>query len=114
MIKIDLEDLTRGEVPSLIGYARGERARRHFRLAEFDLQDEPVTITAPSNLRTLTPSFVQGFLGDSLLGLGEAKFRQHYLFVGFGETARVSLEAGFNRILLDRSTLDRSTLERVA
>jgi hypothetical protein len=99
---IDLTELTKGEVRSLIGYSRGERARKHFQLDLIDRQPGTVEVRAPENLRTVTPSFVQGFFGNSILDLGEAEFRRKYQFVGLGERARQSVEAGINRVLMKR------------
>lgn len=103
MTTIDLSVLTKNEIPSLIGWNRGERARVHFGLEALDSAADAVVVQAPADLRTLTPSFVQGFLGDSLLKLGEPAFRRHYVFTGFSQSARDSLELGINRILMQRA-----------
>lgn len=103
MATIDLTDLTRNEVRSLIGYERGERARDHFELSKLDQVAEPILLTAPANLRTLTPSFVQGFLGNSILTLGLDAFRKHYLFDGFSALQTKSIETGIDRVLMKRS-----------
>ncbi len=102
MRTIDLTELTRNEVRSLIGYARGERARAHFDLDRLDRESGPITVTAPPNLRTLTTSFVQGLFGNSVLLLGEPAFRKHYQFDGFGVLALQSLENGIDRIMMKR------------
>jgi hypothetical protein len=103
MTTIDLTDLTRGEVTSLIGYTRGENARKHFGLDELDHAAGPIEVRSPANLRTLTPSFVQGFFGDSILTLGEDAFRRHYVFERFSSQALHSVDAGIDRVLMKRS-----------
>ncbi|MEO9592839.1 MULTISPECIES: hypothetical protein [Bacteria] len=103
MATIDLTELTRNEVRSLIGYERGERARDYFELGKLDRGVESIRVTAPANLRTLTPSFVQGFLGNSILSLGLEAFRNHYLFDGFSALQIQSIETGIDRVLMKRS-----------
>lgn len=73
---IDLERLTgAGKVHNLSGRERGLAARELFQLDALDASVEAVEIIVPDYVYSLTPSFVQGFLGASLRAVGNDKFK---------------------------------------
>jgi hypothetical protein len=105
MTKVDLKQLTRGEVAVLLGFDYGKRARDHFRLDELDQDTEPVELVLPEELDTIAPSFVQGFFGKSALRFGDKqRFYAHYLFRGWPEDMILQIDTGLSRALMDRSS----------
>ncbi|WP_146010358.1 hypothetical protein [Acidimangrovimonas sediminis] len=99
MAQVDLKDLTRGEVRMLTGQPRGFNARKHYHMDDLDLSDEPVTIVAPEDLDTVTPSFVQGFLATSLRSLGEEKFRTKFNFDRLPSLLQDDFRLGIERVV---------------
>jgi hypothetical protein len=81
MRKIDLSELTRGEVHNLIGHERGLAARRKFNLDAADASGEAILIFVPNDLFTITPSFFQGMLAESVRAAGSREqFLARYRF----------------------------------
>ena len=99
---IDLTEMTRGEVNILVGYSYGEKARLSYDLDAVDEQDIPVTIILPHELETITPSFVQGFFGKSVLKVGRKKFFEHYKFQDWPRSLMDQVNAGIELALMDR------------
>ncbi len=101
MPTIDLTVLTRGEVRSLIGQDRGVAARNEFKLDELDQSGDEVIVLVPQDMRTLTPSFVQGLFAGSVGRLGEHGFFSHYKF---NAPAHIldDVRSGIDRILTSR------------
>jgi hypothetical protein len=80
---IDLEGLTgAGKVHNLSGRQRGLAAREMFGLDHLDQLDEPVEVIVPSYVYSVTPSFVQGFFGESVKAFGNdtTRFKNHFHF----------------------------------
>ncbi|MBM2322034.1 MULTISPECIES: hypothetical protein [Marivita] len=108
MTQIDLSRLTRNEVTMLTGHPRGLSARELFDLDSLDSFDEPVDIVAPTNLDTITPSFVQGFLAGSLSHMGVEKLRLKYRLSKLPDVLREDFETGIQRLLLHRQGLEKA------
>jgi hypothetical protein len=105
MTKIELEKLTKREVRSLSGQDRGLHARIFFKLDELDELNEPIVVSAPDDLAAITPSFVQGMFGKSVLRLGQVSFFKHYIFE-FSTDLMKDVESGVERILFKRRPQD--------
>jgi hypothetical protein len=101
MQQIDFAVLTRGEVRSLIGHERGVAARDEFKLDELDQGADEVVVLVPSDMRTLTPSFLQGLFAGSVSHLGELGFFKHYKFDAPAHILD-DVRAGVDRILTSR------------
>ena len=100
--KIDLSEMTRGEVSILVGYAYGQRARGHYKLDALDDEIEPVVVARPPELETITPSFVQGFFGRSVLKIGRDNFYRRYRFEDWPKGLLDQVDAGLELALMDR------------
>ncbi|HEX7782134.1 MAG TPA: hypothetical protein VF509_04955 [Sphingobium sp.] len=80
---IDLEQLTgAGKVHNLSGRERGLAARELFQLDALDADPQPVDVLVPDYVYSLTPSFVQGFFGQSVQAFGNDpdRFKTHFRF----------------------------------
>lgn len=99
---LDLSDMTRGEVSILIGYRYGEKARANYRLDDLDLSGDPIVVIRPPELRTITPSFVQGFFGKSALRFGRDEFYKRYRFSDWPKSLLDQVDAGVELALMDR------------
>lgn len=107
MAAIDLEVLTQGKVHNLSGRLRGLAAREKFGLDQIDRQGGVVELRVPSYVYAVTPSFVQGLLGESLRirhGNVEA-FRKAYRFVAPAVVLE-QLERGISAIATSRDIAD--------
>lgn len=104
---LDLSRMTRGEVSILIGYKYGERARAEYGLDRLDQQNEAVDVILPPELKTITPSFVQGFFGKSALVLGRAEFFERYHFLNWPRALLDQIEAGIELALMERPLVQR-------
>lgn len=79
--KIDLSELTMGEVFNLAGHDRGVAAREKFNLSQLDGQPEEVLVTFPKGFRGLSSSFFQGMFAASVQAMGSVqRFFEHYRF----------------------------------
>jgi hypothetical protein len=101
MTTLNLVTVAGDEIRVLIGIDRGEQARGILKLDLLDIAPEPVVVTAPAHLKTLTPSFVQGLFAGSVHRLGEEEFFRHYRFE-VPETILQDVRAGVDRILTSR------------
>lgn len=97
---VDLNRLTKGKVGMLTGHVRGEQARGMFNLDSIGERDEMWTFTAPSNLDTITPSFVQGLLGASLHRLGAERLRALLDLTRLPAILQEDFELGLQRLEL--------------
>lgn len=105
MKTIDLEELTGdGRVHNLSGRLRGLKAREHFQLDDIDNGEEVAEVHVPSYVYSLTPSFVQGLLGESIRATGNdvTKFRSKFHFVAPAVVLQ-QLERGISAIMTDRN-----------
>ncbi|PHQ63059.1 MAG: hypothetical protein COC10_08145 [Sphingobium sp.] len=83
MTAIDLEQLTgAGKVHNLSGRERGLAARELFDLDKLDADAQPVDVIVPEYVYSLTPSFVQGFFGQSVrtFEYDTERFKAHFRF----------------------------------
>jgi hypothetical protein len=101
MPTINLTVLTRGEVRSLIGQDRGLAARGEFKLDKLDEDNSEVVVVVPPDMRTLTPSFIQGLFAGSVGHLGEQGFFAHYKFDAPAHIMN-DVRSGIDRILTSR------------
>lgn len=102
MVSIDLKTLTKPGSRVLIGHENGVAARQHFQLDYLDSGREVVTVVVPQELRSLTPSFVQGMFAGSVHKLGPTEFFRRYKF----EAPKYIIEdirSGVDRALADRA-----------
>lgn len=105
MKTIDLEELTgHGKVQNLSGRVRGLAARELFKLDELDRTGEDAELVVPPYVYSLTPSFVQGLLGESVRASGNDvnRFRQRFRFIAPAVVLQ-QLERGLSAILTDRN-----------
>lgn len=102
MTKIDLLQLTNGEVFMLTGAPRGVQARVEFGLDDLELgdDDDVITFSAPADLDTITPSFVQGFLARSVQNLGVEKFSSKFDFSRLPEHLIRDFKVGIERLTM--------------
>lgn len=103
MHQIDLGKLTKGEVRMLSGHPRGLKAREYFNLDALDAQPEPVSVLAPRDLDTITPSFIQGFLADSLSSLGSESFPSKFDLSQLSSLLREDFRVGMDRLIRQRA-----------
>ena len=69
--QIDLAPLTAGGAVAVIsGRERGEGARRDFDLPGLDTLEETINVLVPEHVRAITPSFVLGMFGASVVQCG--------------------------------------------
>lgn len=104
MKTIDLDQLTaHGKVQNLSGRVRGLAAREYFNLDEIDKSSETAELHIPGYIYSLTPSFVQGLLGESVRALNNnvAEFRKKYHFVAPAVVLQ-QLERGISAIVTNR------------
>lgn len=100
MAQIDLKLLTKGEVFMLSGAPRGVAARELFKLDQLEQTDEAISICAPEDLDTVTPSFVQGFLAKSVVNLGAERFKSRFDLSGLPEYLAKDFLVGIERLLM--------------
>ena len=104
MTKIDLVELTKGEVRNLTGHSRGEESRILFNLDELDNSKDAVEVLVPKELDALTTSFFQGMFAKSVQDFGGREvFLKHYQF----EASPIILDQvhrGIDRVLTKRGT----------
>jgi hypothetical protein len=105
MAKIDLIELTRGEVQVLTGQPRGVEASLMYKLTELEALNETIQILAPSDLDAITPSFVQGFLNSAFERLGGAGIHATYDFSQLSEHLQEDFEIGLKRLKLRRNVI---------
>jgi len=101
MPRINLADTVGPDVRVLIGQDRGVAVRAAMHLDELDNSQTSVEFVIPETLRTLTPSFVQGFFSNSVHRLGESGFFAHYKFDARPHIVS-DIHAGIDRILTSR------------
>jgi hypothetical protein len=104
MTNIDLQVLTKNEVRSLSGHDRGNEARSFFNLDSLDTEETEVTVVAPDELDTITPSFVQGMFGRSVQRLGKEQFFVKYKFA-LSRYLLSDIESGIDRTQFLRKPL---------
>lgn len=100
MIKIDLSILTKNKVRMLTGHVRGVESRNMYKLDLLEAEGEPIVLTAPDNLEAITPSFVQGFLGDAVTRLGSSAVEALYDLSQLPLFLRDDFQVGIERLKL--------------
>ena len=100
MATVDLARLTKNEVSMLTGHERGVQARLLFSLDSLEADDDVVQIVAPTNLDTITPSFVQGFLARSISRLGRERLLTKYDFSTLPAVLREDFVTGIERLTM--------------
>lgn len=100
MPMIDLEKLTDGKVRLLTGMDRGEAARELFKLNELETEKSPIVVKAPSNLRSISTSFVQGLLAGAMITIGSESVASVYDFSMLPKPLQEDFERGIERLKL--------------
>lgn len=100
MTKVDLSILTKHKVRMLTGHIRGVESRHMYKLDILEAEGEPIVVTAPDNLEAITPSFVQGFLGDAVTKLGSGAVESLYDFSQLPSFLRDDFRVGIERLKL--------------
>lgn len=100
MPSLDLAQLTHNKVRMLTGHQRGLAGRQHYALDKLEEEESTVTVVAPAELDTVTPSFVQGLFAGSLRNLGEAKFLRKYDLSKLSPLLQRDFEIGIERLRL--------------
>lgn len=100
MAKVDLGELTKGEVRVLTGQPRGVEASKLFGLEKLEQTDGVVSVVAPDDLDTVTPSFVQGFLNAAFERLGEEGLASKYDFTALHDYLQQDFDIGIKRLKL--------------
>lgn len=101
MAKINLHDLTKGEVRNLTGQLRGAEARKLFELDRLDRESQVVEVLVPSDLDAIATSFFQGLFAHSVQHYGREQFLEHYRF-NAGPTIMEQVHRGIERSLTKR------------
>lgn len=83
-----------------VGRPNGIAARAHFRLHELESEEKfPITISFPSNAKTLASSFFLGMFGESVRAAGSReKFLTRYKFNANKQILR-EIEVGITEAL---------------
>jgi len=98
MVQIELEKLTQGKVRMLSGHERGKEARLLFKLRRYESEDDQISVVAPENLDTVTPSFVQGLLGEGVATSGAELIDAKYDFSEMRVELIEDFEIGMRRL----------------
>ncbi|MCA0963203.1 hypothetical protein [Salipiger bermudensis] len=107
MVEIDLGSLTKANSKVLAGHIRGVAASEFYKLDELEVSgSEPLTIVAPQHLETISPSFVQGFLGETMKRIGPAALSARLDFSRLKPFLQDDFEIGIQRLTL-RSEVER-------
>lgn len=104
MAQIDLQKLTSPGSRVLIGHEKGVAARAFYKLDQIDTSGEVVVVKIPGELRSLTPSFVQGMFAGSVHRLGRDEFYRKYRFEAPAYIID-DIRSGIDRALTDRSII---------
>lgn len=105
MQKIELEQLTKGEVHNLSGHDRGQAARKLFDLNKYDEADDVVVVHIPEHVYTITSSFFQGMFAESVKHLGSRDdFLARYRFDA-DPVVLQQIEQGIRASLMRRGSL---------
>lgn len=100
MATVDLAQLTKNEVSMLTGHERGVQARQLYSLDRLEAEDGVVHIVAPASLDTITPSFVQGLLAQSISRLGRERLLSKYDFSTLPVALREDFVTGIERLAM--------------
>lgn len=111
-MKIDLTKITKGKAKMLCGQKRGLEAAALLGLCN-PSNDETITIIAPDDLDTVTPSFVQGFLSDLFNNVTEVKFKNILKLDKLPDYLQTDFLIGMERLSMvkDRNNLTQLTNE---
>nr|WP_321509383.1 hypothetical protein [uncultured Celeribacter sp.] len=101
MVQIDLSQLTSAHSRVLAGHRRGVEARTLYHLDEIEKDpSDRIVIIAPGQLETISPSFIQGFLGETLKKIGPNAMRSILDFSELKPFLRDDFEIGIKRLTL--------------
>ena len=107
MVNIDLSKLTSANSKVLAGHQRGVAARELYHIDDLERDfTSPIVVTAPSHLETISPSFVQGFLGATLKKIGPNALQRLLDFSELKPFLRDDCNIGIKRLTL-RSRLEQ-------
>jgi len=106
-MKIKLGNELKSNSRILSGREEGKKARKKYNIDTLDNNQDEISIEIPSNTLALNSSFFLGMFDQSVLLLGEEKFKQKYKFKCESEI-RESIEDGINRALKNSSFFGES------
>ncbi|MBR9841448.1 MAG: hypothetical protein GYB50_26880 [Rhodobacteraceae bacterium] len=106
MVEVDLGKLTSATSKVLAGHQRGVAARAQYELDRLEEADQVIDILAPKHLETISPSFVQGFLGESIRRMGQARVRTKFNFGSLPQFLRDDFDIGIKRLTLRTNSKD--------
>ena len=100
MTQIDLGKLTSEKSKVLAGHLRGVAARELYELDQLEAAGERIAVLAPKYLETISPSFVQGFLGDTVAHAKPDEVERMFDFSSLPPFLRDDFRIGLERLFL--------------
>jgi|Transcript_31423 hypothetical protein len=101
MVQIDLSELTSAHSKVLAGHQRGVAARALYHIDDLDEDNvSDLVIVAPGQLETISPSFVQGFLGATLKKIGPDALKKRLNLSALKPFLRDDFIIGIQRLTL--------------
>lgn len=98
MKTINIQDYRESGSKIFSGRDSGILARKKLNLNQLDFDDEQYNIVIPDDTYSISGSFFGGLFSDSVIELGEEKFREKYHFVHsnkeLGESLKNDVEEG--------------------
>lgn len=108
---IYLEDfrITIGKVKSKVftGRDRGEEVRKASNIDEIYKQYGTVKVIIPSDIFSITPSFLEEFFYNIVTNFGLDEFRKNVIIEPNGYKIEIPLEEGIQRILQRKTAIDK-------
>src|SRR3569833_4001603 len=96
---LDLTPITDGTVSLLAGQPRGLAARDQLGVDALDDVSTVVRVIVPGSVSAITPSFVQGFFGNSAIKLkSKANVTRHYDVSNLPEGIKQDILVGLDRL----------------
>ncbi len=85
---------------------RGLQVRNNSHIDSLEPHYDKITITIPEDISSINPSFLEEFLENIVLKLGEEGFRSKFSFINNGRyKIDVDLEEAIDRILREENAL---------
>ena len=103
---IDLQDYRTQGSKVFTTRPRGLEVRKNSQIDAIEPQYDKITITIPEDISSINPSFLEEFLENVVLKLGEEGFRQKFSFINNGRyKIDTDLEEAIERILREENAL---------
>lgn len=87
------------------GREYGKRIRKKLNLDKIDVSDEKLKIQIDNEVYSINPSFFLGAWGESVRRLGEARFKEKYIFE-CNDIIMENIERGIKRAVQSTSIID--------